>query len=359
MAFSDDNTKRQYFSKKIIQWYRIYKRDLPWRETKDPYKIWLSEVILQQTRVDQGLPYYERFIRRFPDVATLAKAEETEVMRLWQGLGYYSRARNLHHTAGQVAFEHKGKFPESYGELIKLKGIGRYTAAAIASFSYREHVAVVDGNVFRVLARVFGIATDILSTKGVKEFSTLATSLLPEKQSDTYNQGIMEFGALHCRPSMPECSNCPLSEICEAFRYDLQNKLPVKIKKGVRKERFFRYIIFKTEDGIFMRRRTKKDIWNNLFDFYLIEEHDAVAFKKHSESVEALKDFAAFSIFDDPSPVVKHILSHQTIYITFTNVRLKKKFNESLLHKYHLKKYTFEEAEHLPKPVPIVEYLKK
>ena len=208
---------KHLFADSILNWYAKNKRDLPWRETKSPYKIWLSEIILQQTRVKQGLPYYEKFVETYPQIKDLATADEQSVLRLWQGLGYYSRARNLHAAAKFVQNELQGIFPEDYKALLKMKGVGDYTASAIASFAYNERVAVVDGNVFRVLARVFGIDTDIASHKGGKEFGELAKTLLPEKNTDVYNQGIMEFGALQCTPQKPDCMYCPLQAGCVAY----------------------------------------------------------------------------------------------------------------------------------------------
>ena len=214
-----------------MNWYATAQRDLPWRGTTDPYKVWLSEIILQQTRVIQGLPYYQRFISNYPTITDLAKAPEEEVLKLWQGLGYYSRAKNLHHTAQYIATELGGIFPKTYKELVKLKGIGDYTASAIASFCYNEPCPVVDGNVYRVLSRVFGIATPINSTQGAKEFKALAHECLDKANAGVYNQAIMEFGALQCTPQSPNCANCVLRDHCWAFHHNKVNELPVKLKK--------------------------------------------------------------------------------------------------------------------------------
>ncbi|MEY2629135.1 MAG: Adenine glycosylase, partial [Bacteroidota bacterium] len=235
------------FSKSLIQWYLQNKRDLPWRNTIDPYFIWLSEIMLQQTRVAQGLPYFLRFTEAFPTVFDLAKADEEQVLKLWQGLGYYSRARNLHKTAQQVAFEYNGEFPKSYAELLKLKGIGEYTAAAIASFAYNESVPVVDGNVYRVLSRYFEVETDIASLGAKKEFTQLAAELLPAGEANLFNQAIMEFGALQCVPKNPNCTNCIFSDSCAALQKKKVDQLPVKSKKIKVKTRFFTYLVFEDE----------------------------------------------------------------------------------------------------------------
>ncbi|CAG0910098.1 unnamed protein product [Cyprideis torosa] len=219
------------FSKKIIDWYQINKRDLPWRNTKDPFTIWLSEIILQQTRVAQGLPYYQRFIKAFPNLEKLAVASEQEVLKLWQGLGYYSRARNLHYSAIYIVNELNGKFPSNYNDLLNLKGVGDYTASAIASICYNEPTAVVDGNVYRVLARYFGIETAINSTKGVKEFKLLAQELIDDDNPGTHNQAVMEFGARMCKPQNPDCLSCPLKESCVSLQKNKVNLLPFKEKK--------------------------------------------------------------------------------------------------------------------------------
>ena len=219
------------FSKRLKQWYLQNKRELPWRSTQDPYKIWLSEIIMQQTRVEQGLPYYLRFTEAYPNVHSLANAPEQEVLKLWQGLGYYSRARNLHTTAIRVSKELDGNFPDHYKELKTLKGVGDYTASAIASFCFNEPVAVVDGNVYRVLSRVFGVETPINSTQGIKEFKALAQELIDHKDPATFNQAIMEFGAIQCKPQNPLCETCPFNDVCLALKNDQIKELPVKIKK--------------------------------------------------------------------------------------------------------------------------------
>ena len=260
--------KINLFAPKLIDWYHHQRRNLPWRHTRDPYFIWLSEVILQQTRVAQGLPYYQQFTEAYPTVFDLAAAPEQEIMRLWQGLGYYSRARNLSQTAQFIVQEQNGQFPDSYHKLLKLKGIGPYTAAAIASFAYDEAVAVVDGNVYRVLARVFGLATDITSTEGKKQFAQLANELLDVSQPATYNQAIMEFGALQCTPVSPDCLLCPFQANCVANATGQIAKLPVKTKKTKVRERFFNYFVIIKNQEIALKQRTDRDIWQQLYDFY-------------------------------------------------------------------------------------------
>ncbi|MCH8317210.1 MAG: A/G-specific adenine glycosylase [Bacteroidetes bacterium] len=288
---------KKKFSSLLIAWYRQHKRNLPWRHTHNPYHIWLSEIILQQTRVDQGLPYYLEFIEQYPTIHDLANADISEVLRLWQGLGYYTRARNLHHTANNIARNYGGKFPENYKDLLELKGVGKYTAAAIASFAFGENVAVLDGNVLRVLARIFGIETDIATNKGMAEFDKLANELLPasppkspspkergtlsppyEEAADsaTYNQAIMEFGALHCTPAAPKCETCPFNKDCIANLLNKQGALPVKINKVKKRSRYFHYFVVVSGGSdnrqILMKERTQNDIWKGLYDFLLIEE---------------------------------------------------------------------------------------
>ncbi len=245
MDWQSDNkpkevTVQDTFAPVLEAWYERHKRNLPWRHTRDPYAIWLSEVILQQTRVVQGLPYYERFLNAYPHVQAMADADERDILRLWQGLGYYSRARNMHQTARQIVSERAGKFPDTYQELLRLKGIGAYTAAAIASFAFGERVAVVDGNVYRVLARVFGISEDITTTGAKKTFATLAQTLIGAAQDPaTYNQAIMEFGAIQCTPVAPDCLLCPVHAHCVAFQTGRQHLLPVKSKKNARSRTLF------------------------------------------------------------------------------------------------------------------------
>lgn len=296
------------FTLLIKDWYRQNKRGLPWRDTNDPYFIWLSEIILQQTRVDQGLSYYLKFVKSFPTVNHLAKANEQEVLNLWQGLGYYSRARNLHFTAKWISDENKGKFPDNYTELLKLKGVGNYTAAAIASFSFNEPIAVVDGNVYRVLSRVFEIETPIDSNIGQKQFAELAQTLIDLKEPDIYNQAIMEFGALQCTPANPDCENCVLNSLCLAYLKQKVQLLPIKEKKTKVRDRYFHFLIFEKENKVYLQQRKTKDIWQHLFQFPLIEtkSFEIADLRLHANQ--------------DPNYIseeIIHLLSHQRLHAKF------------------------------------------
>lgn len=259
------------FSKEITDWYFNNKRDLPWRNTRDPYKIWLSEIILQQTKVEQGLPYYLKFCDTFPTIKDLANADEQTVLKLWQGLGYYSRARNLHFTSKQIIKNHNGTFPKTYKEIIALKGVGEYTAAAISSFAYNLPYAVVDGNVFRVLSRYFGIKTAINSGKGKKIFNELAQNLLDENSPDIHNQAIMEFGAIQCKPKNPNCNECCLKDNCIAMNENIQSTLPYKIKSAKTKQLYIEYFYMQFDSGTFIKKRVESGIWKNLYEFPNLE----------------------------------------------------------------------------------------
>jgi A/G-specific adenine glycosylase len=348
--------RKNLFSKKLIDWYHINHRDLPWRKTRDPYKVWLSEIILQQTRVAQGLPYYNEFVKAFPTVFDLAKESEQKVLRLWQGLGYYSRARNLHRCAKEIVKNYNGEFPNSFEELTKLHGIGPYTAAAIASIAFRESVAVVDGNVFRVLARLFGIEKDITSDKGKKYFFSLASGLIDQNQPDLFNQALMEFGALHCLPKNPKCNECIFSKNCEANQKDLQTVLPVKSKKVKVRTRYFNYFVIHSKNGILMKERNGKDIWRGLYDFYLIE----TSRNQKPESLVEGDNFLSKSTIIRESKVYKHILSHQKLKVKFINVQKSFSKNEEMTAKnIGLKKFTAIEIAKLPKPILIDRFLRE
>lgn len=306
------------FYKKLISWYLENKRAMPWRETTDPYKIWLSEIILQQTRVAQGLPYYLAFIEAYPTVFELASAEEDEVLKLWQGLGYYSRARNLHFTAKYVVNELNGVFPVDYRGLLTLKGIGDYTASAIASICYNEPTPVVDGNVYRVLSRFYGVDTPINTTKGVKEFKRLAKEVMDDNNPALYNQAIMEFGAIQCKPKSPDCSSCPIQEGCEAYRQSRIQELPVKEKKLKIKKRYFNYLVFLYKGQTLIKRRTKKGIWFNLYEFPLFETRfniDRDKFRKELLDNNFISEFDDVRLYND-KPYI-HKLSHQHLYTNF------------------------------------------
>jgi A/G-specific adenine glycosylase len=364
----DDTTSKTFkilnssvFANSLLRWYPVNKRDLPWRNTKDPYIIWLSEVILQQTRVAQGLPYFERFLSRFPTVYNLASAPIDEVMRLWQGLGYYSRARNLHACAQDIVSSRGGRFPPTYKELLQLKGVGNYTAAAIASFAFGEKVAVVDGNVFRVLSRYFGLASDIGSIKGKRDFEHLANEVIPAGAPDEYNQAIMEFGALQCVPKNPICEECPLATGCFAYRKDMVGQLPVKEKKVKVSERAFLYFHVNCGDEVIVKQRGPNDIWQGLVDFPLeelggLEEIDL----NLSPLLIELQAFRPTVEFD-PEKNYKHILTHQRIFSNFV------KLDISQDQKHLVKKWAGErgyfpvnedQLEKLGKPNLIVKYLK-
>ena len=309
------------FSKQLINWYLQNKRDLPWRETQNPYLIWLSEIMLQQTRVAQGTPYFLSFTAAFPTVFDLAAANEEQVLKLWQGLGYYSRARNLHFTAQYIYNELNGVFPKSYAEIIKLKGIGPYTAAAIASFAHKEPVAVVDGNVFRVLARFFGIHDDIAITKTRAVFQNLANELISTKHPDLFNHAIMDFGATVCLPANPKCSICIFNENCFAFLKNEVAQLPVKNKKISVKNRYLNYLILRNNHGIVIQQRTEKDIWQQLFELPLIEtsSDNEEEFFLHLSNL-----YPNNSIKKVTANTIKHKLSHQQLHINFYEINVSK-----------------------------------
>jgi A/G-specific adenine glycosylase len=314
------------FTKILTYWYSVHKRDLPWRQTKNPYNIWLSEIIMQQTQIKQGLPYYETFVSNYPTVSDLANADEQDVLKHWQGLGYYSRARNLHASAHYISNELKGEFPTTFSEIIKLKGVGDYTASAISSICFDESHAVVDGNVYRVLSRYFGIVTPINSTMGIKEFKALATRLLDTKNPGDYNQAVMEFGATHCKPKNPYCIVCPLKNSCVALQKGIVGELPVKLKKTKVTKKIFNFLVFISEDRkTVFQQRTDKGIWQNLYQFPLIESDTEITldtFENNTSISDYLKKIDySFSIFNQ-DPIV-HKLSHQHLYTTFWIIEVK------------------------------------
>ena len=336
------------FGHKLVAWYKKYHRKLPWRETRDPYRIWLSEIILQQTRVAQGYPYYEKFVAQYPDVGSLAAASEKEVLHLWQGLGYYSRARNMHATAKIICDEHGGRFPGSYQELLRLKGIGDYTASAIASFAFDEQATVVDGNVFRVLARYYGIHEDISSPASRKIFREAAIAAMPAGQAALFNQAIMEFGALQCVPVSPKCEVCPVNDSCYAYYHKKQNVLPVKIKKLKIKQRPIHYLVITAKGRIAMKERKDKDIWRGLYDFYSVETESVGDWSSFlPEELSGLRPELSSGPF-------KHILTHQRLSISYWVSELPelRKLPEDLQW------YTPEQIKDLPKPLPVNIYLK-
>jgi A/G-specific adenine glycosylase len=303
------------FTNELIQWYRINKRELPWRSTSDAYVIWLSEIILQQTRVEQGLPYFNRFLENYPDVSSFAAAHEDDILKLWQGLGYYSRGRNMLKTARMVQDIYKGKFPVTFAELIKLKGIGQYTAAAIASFSVNEPRAVVDGNVYRVLARYFGIYEPINSTKGQKAFQLLADELLDKEQPGLHNQAMMEFGAMLCKPKNPDCDICLVKAGCFAYANKAISALPVKLNKLKIRERFFNYFLVSDGDTVLVNKRDDKDIWANMYDLPLFET-SSMAEVDELISMPQVKEYFGDALEITGLPVIKkHVLTHQRLFV--------------------------------------------
>jgi A/G-specific adenine glycosylase len=340
------------FSQKLINWYNQNKRDLPWRKTKNPYFVWLSEIMLQQTRVAQGLSYYLKFTETFPTVFDLAKADEETVLKLWQGLGYYSRARNLHFTSKYIANDLDGKFPNTYEEIKKLKGIGDYTASAIASICFNEPTAVVDGNVYRVLARYYGIDTPINSSKGIKEFKQLAQEILDKEHSGTFNQAIMDFGAIQCKPKKPLCLFCPFSESCVALQKGKVEVLPVKEKKIKVRKRYFNYLVVKTKnDKTILNLRQGKGIWQGLYEFPVVETTTSINYTE----LLASKDFQ--ELFSEPTQIslfnekeIVHKLSHQHLYTKFWIVETNQTTANSIL---------WEEIFNYPVPVLIANFLEE
>lgn len=308
----------------ILQWYNGNKRKLPWRETAEPYRIWVSEIILQQTRVDQGLPYYMKFIDRFPDVNSLAEATEQEVLNVWQGLGYYSRARNMHLTAKKIMSHFNGIFPYDYNSLIKFKGIGSYTAAAISSVCNSESKAAIDGNVTRVLSRYFGIQDTVGSSDMIKKIRWISAQLIPEEHPGDYNQAMMEYGAVVCTPAAPRCNECALNRTCFAFNNKLTGVLPVKKKAVVKRNRYFNYLYITTYSGkVVIKKRTADDIWKNLWDFPLIES-DKLLSNEEIDNI-FITDITGNEnlIFTETYDAV-HILTHQVLHIRFFTFRLSK-----------------------------------
>lgn len=303
------------FSATLLKWYKIHKRDLPWRRTREPYHIWICEIIMQQTRISQGLEYYLRFIERFPSLGALAEATEDEVLKYWQGLGYYSRARNLHAAAKSM----NGVFPSSYEEVRSLKGVGDYTAAAICSIAYNMPYAVVDGNVYRVLARVFGIATPIDSPSGKKEFTALAQKLLDEKRAGDFNEAIMDFGATCCTPQTPLCANCPFNKNCVAHLEGKEEILPVKAQKIKVTERFFHYIYVEQGKYTWLHKRGASDVWQNLYEPPLLETKDSFSKWKNSSAYKKLFSTYKPELLATP---IKHVLSHRVIHADLYQVTL-------------------------------------
>jgi A/G-specific adenine glycosylase len=338
------------FSNTLIQWYLQNNRELPWRKTKNPYFIWLSEIMLQQTRVAQGMSYYLKFTEEFPTVFDLAKAKESTVLKMWQGLGYYSRARNLHYTAKQIATELNGEFPSTYKEIIKLKGIGDYTASAISSICFQEPTAVVDGNVYRVLSRFFGIKTPINSTAGIKEFKELAQTLIDRKQPGAYNQAIMDFGALHCKPQNPLCESCVFNNSCIAFQKKTVKDLPVKDKKIKVRKRYLNYLVMISKDEkTILSERKGKGIWQGLYEFPFIESAKTISLDElilTPDFVKLVPSKSNISLYNKKEIV--HKLSHQHLHTQFWVINTKNSPKITV---------KWEELDTYPVPVLIANFL--
>ncbi|MFT4602015.1 MAG: A/G-specific adenine glycosylase [Arenicella sp.] len=334
------------FSILITAWYRQNARELPWRNTRDPYLIWLSEIILQQTRVEQGLPYYLKFAKNYPKIADLANAKEDDVLKDWQGLGYYSRARNLQTAAKQVIDTYKGEFPQTYDEIINLKGIGDYTASAISSFAFDEVKAVVDGNVYRLLSRYLDIHTAIDSTIGKKEFKKAAEELIDPNNPAEHNQAIMEMGALICTPKNPNCQECPLIESCVGYEKRTFLELPKKANKIKVRNRYFHYLLIEKDGKTFINKRGPKDVWQGLYDFPLIEQDDAGDISAESQSDFGLKNLEKVA-------EMKHVLSHQRIYASFWKADVKGDNSELKLHQ----KIDIKDIADYPMPQLLIRYL--
>lgn len=346
--------EKKEFTKILLQWNStVNDRPMPWKGEKDPYKIWLSEIILQQTRVEQGWDYYNRFVAAFPDVGRLAAAPERQVFKLWEGLGYYSRCKNLIASAKFIAETRKGKFPGTYEEIVQLKGVGPYTAAAIASFAFNLPYAVVDGNVFRVLSRFFGISTPIDSTAGKKIFTGLAGELLDKKQPGIYNQALMDFGAVVCKPKNPLCLQCPLSKNCVAFNTGKTGDLPVKEKSIRKKIRWFYYLVVEHDGKFYVQKREKKDIWENLYEFVLLERPSAIPLEQLAGEPEMKQYFGKTKPeVARTSKLYTQQLTHQTINGQFIHIRPAK---APRLEGYEA--VSREALSHLPFPKFITAYL--
>ncbi len=339
------------FSDQILRWYGENKRPLPWRDTKDPYKIWLSEIMLQQTRVAQGLPYYQKFLGEFPTVKHLSGASEKKVLKLWQGLGYYSRARNLHHTARKVDRELGGQFPETYDGLLALKGVGDYTASAIASICFGVPEPVVDGNVYRVLSRYFAVDTPVNSTAGIRYFKTLAREAMDPEQPGEYNQAIMEFGAMQCVPANPDCAGCPLNKSCLAHAQGLAGQLPVKIKKTKVRKRYFNYLVpIDRDQKTLLRQRKERGIWQHLYEFPLVESEYRINEDTLKGQIPGqLTGIGDPGLYPVNEEEIVHKLSHQHLYTRFWILELQDRLDDGI---------ALEELEAYPVPVLIAEFIK-
>ena len=347
----------EMLNNQIINWYNENKRDLPWRKTKDPYLIWISEIMLQQTRVATAIDYFNRFIQRFPTVNELANAQEQEVLNLWQGLGYYSRARNLHHSAKTIHTIYKGVFPTTYKDILQLKGVGSYTAAAISSFAFNLPYAVLDGNVFRVLSRLYGIETAIDSTEGKKLFQNIATETMGNATPEIYNQAIIEFGALQCVPKSPQCSECLLKSNCFAYQHNIVDKLPIKSKQIKLKNRYFYYLFLSCSNQFAIEKREDKDIWKNMYQYPLIESDRELSIENLINAKQWIDIFGDDNlVIQSISDNIVHKLTHQNINCKFIHVEI----DEDYLNKN--KRFIFidkKESEQYPFPKLIYEHIEK
>jgi A/G-specific adenine glycosylase len=346
------------FSNLIIQWYRINKRDLPWRHTIDPYRIWVSEIILQQTRVEQGLAYYNRFVERFPDIEALSVAEEDEVMKVWQGLGYYSRARNMHRSAKTMHLENQAKFPASYDEIKRMHGVGDYSASAIASIVYGEPCPVVDGNVLRVISRYSGIKEPINATAGKKKVKDILTGLIDPLHPGDFNQAVMELGALVCKPKQPLCTECPVSQDCFAFQNDLTSDLPFRDIKKPSRTRYFNYLVILSRQGnqnyLWLNKRKGRDIWSNLYDFPLIETESELSEEdlKKTGQWQTIMGLNGYS-YSTACENVRHVLSHQVLKVKFFILAV-----DNFYHPEYLKINVLD-INKFAVPKPVENFLKK
>lgn len=343
------------FKSLIIAWFRINKRELPWRETSDPYRIWVSEVILQQTRVAQGISYYLKFTEEFPDIFKLAAADEDRVMKVWQGLGYYTRARNLQKGAKYVVEKFYGNLPSAYDELLTIPGIGPYSAGAIASFAFKQPVPAIDGNVYRVIARVFGVFASPFTSKGKSSFRELLMELMDQKNPDVFNQALLDFGAIQCTPKGPKCETCPFSQYCYALRNNIIGSLPVKEKKLVAKNRYFVYIMVKRGELTLISKRKAKDIWHSLYEFPKIESDENLDIDMVMSLQEWKKLFKGIIVkVVHVSPDVKHVLSHQVIHARFVIVEVNR-ISENLKENYTV--VNINQLDNYSVPVLIDSYL--
>jgi len=345
------------FSNIILEWYGLNGRDLPWRRSKDPYKIWLSEIILQQTQIIQGTSYYLKFVENYPTVKDLAKAEEQDVLLLWQGLGYYSRARNLHKTAKDILSDYQGKFPENYNELIKLKGVGDYTASAIASICFNHVSPAIDGNVFRVISRLFNISESINKTSGKKLIKDIANTLISDQNPGDFNQALMDFGSQQCKPVNPDCIKCIFKTDCKAFLAGTVDQLPVKTRKTNRTKEFFYYFIIHLDNKEILIKKRTKGIWTNLYEFPKLFSNTKLTDKQ--VVMRFIEKYAIEEkvIINHSTSEYKHILSHKDLFIRFFRIEYKNSKGAEFLNTENVVKILIEDLTKYPFPVVIKNYI--